>query len=89
MRVEEINKAYECCKDSFHRRCDGCPVTDDCCHDKMPLFVLKYALELLNDQKKTIERLGEALNNVKEKNWGSGQTEVLFRDDKRTIPEWS
>jgi len=50
MKVEEINKVYECCKDSFHRRCDECPVTDDCCHDKMPLFVLKYAISLLKEQ---------------------------------------
>lgn len=60
MKVEEINKAYECCKNSFHRHCDDCPVTDDCCHDKMPLFVLKYALEMLKEQKDLILALEQS-----------------------------
>ena len=71
MNMEEISKVYESCRDSYHRHCDGCPVTDDCCHDKMPLFVLKYAIEVMEEQRKTIERLGEALNKVQEKIWGS------------------
>ena len=67
MKVEEINKAYECCKDSFHRHCDDCPVTDDCCHDKMPLFVLKYALELLEDEEELGEELGNAVELIRKK----------------------
>lgn len=58
MKVEEmINKVYECCSDSYNRHCDGCPVTDDCLHDKMPLFVLKYAIELLKQKQEMEERL--------------------------------
>ena len=60
MSIEEINKVYECCKNSFRRHCDSCPVTDDCCHDKMPLFVLRHALELLNEQQKQLEEYHKA-----------------------------
>ena len=67
MNVEEINKVYECCKDSFHRHCDGCPVTDDCFHDKMPLFVLKYAIELLEDEEELGEELGNAVELIRKK----------------------
>ena len=67
MTVEEINKAYECCKNSFNRRCDDCPVTADCCHDKMPLFVLKYAIELLEDGKELGKELGDAVELIRKK----------------------
>lgn len=53
------------------------------------LDVLKSILALLKGQQKTIESLREALNNVQEKTLVSGQTEVLFRDDKSTIPDWT
>ena len=61
--AEKIIKVYECCRNSWRRNCDECPFEKVCCHDGLPEFAITYALELMKKQKKTIEQLGEALNN--------------------------
>ena len=50
MDREKVIKAYECCKNSFDRICEKCPYEKDCCHDGIPMFVIKKMVELLKDQ---------------------------------------
>ena len=47
---ENVIKAYECCKNSFNRICEKCPYEKDCCHDGIPMFVIKKMVALLEDQ---------------------------------------
>lgn len=51
MDKEKVIKAYECCKNSYDRRCDKCPYEKDCCHDGLPMFVIKKMVALLKEQK--------------------------------------
>lgn len=48
--IEVLTKAYECCKNSFDRKCEKCPYEKDCCHDGMPMFVIKKMVILLKEQ---------------------------------------
>ena len=50
MDREKVIKAYECCKNSFDRICEKCPYEKDCCHDGIPMFVIKKMVELLKEQ---------------------------------------
>lgn len=50
MDREKVIKAYECCKNSYNRRCDKCPYEKDCCHDGLPMFVIKKMVALLKEQ---------------------------------------
>ena len=45
--IEKVIKTYECCRNSWRRNCDDCPIEKDCCHDGLPEFAIGYALELL------------------------------------------
>ena len=47
---ERVIKAYECCKNSFDRICEKCPYEKDCCHDGIPMFVIKEMVALLKEQ---------------------------------------
>ncbi len=47
--LEKVIKVYECCKNPWNRRCEECPVEKDCCHDGLPTFAIKDALELLKE----------------------------------------
>ena len=53
--IEKVIKVYECCRNSWRRNCDDCPIKKDCCHDGLPEFAIRYALELLKEQKGKIE----------------------------------
>lgn len=48
--IEKVIKVYECCRNSWRRNCDDCPIKKDCCHDGLPEFAIRYALELLKEQ---------------------------------------
>lgn len=50
MDREKVVKAYECCKNSFDRICEKCPYEKDCCHDGIPMFVIKKMVALLKEQ---------------------------------------
>lgn len=47
---EKVIKAYECCKNSYDRICEKCPYEKDCCHDGIPMFVIKKMVALLKEQ---------------------------------------
>ena len=47
---EKVIKAYKCCKNSFDRICEKCPYEKDCCHDGIPMFVIKKMVDLLKEQ---------------------------------------
>ena len=47
--IEKVIKTYECCRNSWRRNCDDCPIKKDCCHDGLPEFAIGYALELLKE----------------------------------------
>ena len=47
---EKVIRAYECCKNSYDRICEKCPYEKDCCHDGIPMFVIKKMVELLKEQ---------------------------------------
>ena len=47
--IEKVIKIYECCRNSWRRNCDDCPIEKDCCHDGLPEFAIWYALELLKE----------------------------------------
>lgn len=49
--IENVIKAYECCKRPYDRKCHECPYKDDCCHDGMPTFGIRDALSVLKEQK--------------------------------------
>ena len=55
MDREKVIKAYECCKNSFDRICEKCPYEKDCCHDGIPMFVIKEMVALLKEQQEYIE----------------------------------
>lgn len=55
--IEKVIKTYECCKNPWNRRCEECPIEKDCCHDGLPTFAIKDALELLKEQEAVIEQL--------------------------------
>ena len=55
--IEKVIKVYECCRNSWRRNCDDCPIKKDCCHDGLPEFAIGYALELLKEQQKQIDEL--------------------------------
>ena len=55
--LEKVIKVYECCRNSWRRNCDDCPIKKDCCHDGLPEFAIWYALELLKSQQEQIEIL--------------------------------
>ena len=61
---EKVIKAYECCKNPFDRMCEKCPYEKDCCHDGIPMFVIKKMVELLKEH-------GDGL-----KHYDDGSTEV-------------
>ena len=66
LKKEEIYEVYECCQNPYNRHCDDCPVTDDCLHDNVPIYVLGCAVTLLKEQQKTghwIPLSGTADNN--------------------------
>lgn len=50
MDRENVIKAYKCCKNSFDRICEKCPYEKDCCHDGIPMFVIKKMVDLLKEQ---------------------------------------
>ena len=47
---EMVIKAYECCKNSFDRICGKCPYEKVCCHDGIPMFVIKKMVTMLKEQ---------------------------------------
>ena len=55
--MEKVIKAYECCKNPFDRKCEKCPYEKDCCHDGIPMFVIKKMVELLKEQDKIIQNI--------------------------------
>jgi len=63
--VETVIKVYECCKNSWRRKCDECPIEKDCCHDGLPEFAIGYALELLKDYRQHLQSDLEALKEEK------------------------
>lgn len=59
---EKVIKAYECCKNPFDRKCEKCPYEKDCCHDGIPIFVIKEIVDLLNESRAEIEHLNRFIN---------------------------
>ena len=57
MDREKVIKAYECCKNSYDRICEKCPYEKDCCHDGIPMFVIKKMVELLKEQEDEKKRI--------------------------------
>ena len=53
--IEKVIKVYECCRNSWRRNCDKCPIEKDCCHDGLPEFAIGYALELLKEYNQHLE----------------------------------
>lgn len=47
---KKVINAYECCKNPFDRNCEKCPYEKDCCHDRIPMFVIKKMIALLKEQ---------------------------------------
>ena len=47
---EKVVLAYKCCKNSYDRICEKCPYEKDCCHDGIPMFVIKKMVDLLKEQ---------------------------------------
>lgn len=72
---KKVIKAYECCKNSFNRICEKCPYEKDCCHDGIPMFVIKKMVDLLKEQEKTIKDL---LIDIEEKE----KPELVNTDDE-------
>ena len=63
--IEKVIKVYECCKNSWRRKCDECPIEKDCCHDGLPEFEIKNALDLLKDYRQHLQNDLEALKEEK------------------------
>ena len=64
--TEKVIKAYKCCKNSFDRICEKCPYEKDCCHDGIPMFVIKKMVDLLKEQESIIESLKSDLRETLE-----------------------
>lgn len=60
MDREKVIKAYECCKNSYDRICEKCPYEKDCCHDGIPMFVIKKMVELLKEQERQLNEYHKA-----------------------------
>lgn len=52
--LDKVIKAYDSCKNPWNRKCDECPFEKECCHDGLPTFLIKDALELLKEQQKIV-----------------------------------
>ena len=63
--LEKVIKVYECCKNPWNRRCEECPIEKDCCHDGLPTFAIKNALELLKDYRQHLQNDLETLKEEK------------------------
>lgn len=57
--MEKVILAYKCCKNSYDRICEKCPYEKDCCHDGIPMFVIRKMVELLKEQQQQIWELQE------------------------------
>ena len=64
MDREKVIKAYECCKNSYDRICEKCPYEKDCCHDGIPMFVIKKMVELIKEQEERIKTLEDQLETI-------------------------
>ena len=81
---ENVIKAYKCCKNSFDRICEKCPYEKDCCHDGIPMFVIKKMVDLLKEQEDLGTELTNAVELIHKKN---ERIEKLLKEQKAVVPK--
>ena len=85
MDREKVIKTYECCKNPWNRRCEECPIEKDCCHDGLPTFAIKDALELLKEQEDLGTELTNAVELIHKKNERIEKLKKLLKEQQERI----
>ena len=86
-KLEKAIKAFECCE-PFNRQCDKCPYDEDCFHDQFSYEGIVDMVELLKEQKETIDKYRKAdtflaVHGWQWKDYGTEHCTEQFKDGEQ------